>query len=68
MAKYSIGDWVEYAGSGKQPDIFEPSGIAQIEDPCPEPGKMRVASAATPSISALVDTADVRPFKTKAQT
>ena len=68
MAKYIVGDWVEYAGCGKQPEVFKPSGIAQIEDPSPEPGKMRVASAATPSISALVDSADVRPFKTKAQT
>ncbi len=68
LAEYIVGDWVEYAGSGKLPDVFKPHGIAQVEDPCPEPGKIRVASAATPSISVMVDLADVRPFKTRAQT
>ncbi len=66
--QYLSGDWVEYSGSGKLPEVFKPHGIAQVKDPCPEPGKMRVASATTPSFSALVDLADVRPFQTKAQT
>jgi len=65
---YLSGDWVEYAGSHKLPEVFKPHGIAQVEDPCPEPGKIRVASASTPSISALVDLADVRPFQTRALT
>lgn len=63
-----VGDWLEYAGSGKLPDVFKPHGIAQVKDPCPEPGKIRVASATTPSILELVDLADVRPVKTQAQT